>query len=50
MLEYGAYNAANLDGGSSTVMYYNGNLINKPCSPYGERFLPSAFLVKKLDS
>lgn len=48
MLEYGAYNAANLDGGSSTVMYYNGNLINKPCSIYGERFLPSAFLVRKL--
>lgn len=47
MLEYGAYNAANLDGGSSTVMYYEGKLINSPCSPYGERFLPSAFLIKR---
>jgi len=47
MLEHGAYNAANLDGGSSTVMYYEGKLINKPCSPYGERFLPSAFLIRK---
>lgn len=47
MLEHGAYNAANLDGGSSTVMYYEGKLINKPCSPYGERYLPSAFLIRK---
>lgn len=48
MLEHNAYNAANLDGGSSTVMYQDGKMINKPCSPYGERFLPSAFLIKKL--
>jgi len=47
MLEYGAYNAANLDGGSSTVMYHEGKIINKPCSPYGDRFLPSAFLIRK---
>lgn len=47
MLQYGAVNAANLDGGSSTVMYYNNNLINNPCSPYGERTLPSAFLITK---
>ncbi len=46
MLEHGAYNAANLDGGSSTVMYYMGSLLNKPCSMYGERFLPNAFVVK----
>lgn len=47
MLQYGAVNAANLDGGSSTVMYYNDKLINHPCSPYGERTLPSAFLITK---
>lgn len=47
MLQYGAVNAANLDGGSSTVMYYNNKLINHPCSPYGERTLPSAFLITK---
>jgi len=46
LLEHGAYNAANLDGGSSTVMYYMDSLINKPCSPYGERYLPNAFVVK----
>ncbi|HOV26132.1 MAG TPA: phosphodiester glycosidase family protein [Pseudobacteroides sp.] len=46
MLEYGAYNAANLDGGSSTVMYYMGELMNKPCSSAGERYLPNAFIIK----
>ncbi len=45
MLEHGAYNAANLDGGSSTVMYYQGELLNKPCSISGERLLPDAFVV-----
>jgi exopolysaccharide biosynthesis protein len=45
MISYGAVNAANLDGGSSTVMYYKGKLINKPCSPYGERPLPTAFII-----
>lgn len=47
MIKYGAVNAANLDGGASTVMYYEGKLINKPCSSAGERFLPSAFIVTK---
>jgi exopolysaccharide biosynthesis protein len=45
MLENGAVNAANLDGGSSTVMYFNGKIINSPSSPYGDRYLPSAFLI-----
>ena len=43
--EYGAVNAANLDGGSSTVMYYNGEIINVSASVYGPRKLPSAFVV-----
>jgi len=47
MITYGAVNAANLDGGSSTVMYYQDKLINKPCSPYGERPLPTAFVITK---
>lgn len=46
MLQNGAYNAANLDGGASTEMEYNGNTINKPCSKYGPRDLPCAFVVK----
>lgn len=48
MIKYGAINACNLDGGSSSGMYYQGNLINKPCGPLGSsggRYLPTAFLV-----
>ena len=46
MLEYGAYNAANLDGGSSTTLFYDGKVVNNPCSKYGPRYVPSAFIVK----
>ncbi|SHI80596.1 phosphodiester glycosidase family protein [Desulfosporosinus lacus] len=46
MLENGAYNVANLDGGSSTVLYYNGKIVNHPSSQYGERHAPSFFIVK----
>ena len=45
MLQYGAYNASNLDGGSSTTMYNNGSIINNPCDALGERAVPSAFIV-----
>ncbi|HEY8803853.1 MAG TPA: phosphodiester glycosidase family protein, partial [Clostridium sp.] len=45
MLKYGAYNASNLDGGSSTAMYNNGSIINNPCDALGERAVPSAFIV-----
>lgn len=46
MLKHGAYNVANLDGGASSVLYYQQKLVNKPSSPYGERYLPSFFMVK----
>ena len=46
MLEYGAVNTANLDGGSSSLMIYNGNILNQPASMIGERDLPTAFLIK----
>lgn len=42
---YGAINAANLDGGSSTSLYYNGEYINVSASVYGPRDLPTAFVV-----
>jgi exopolysaccharide biosynthesis protein len=42
----GAWTAANLDGGSSTTMYYGGQVINSPCDPMGERMVPTAFIVK----
>ncbi|CAM3108680.1 phosphodiester glycosidase family protein [Paenibacillus sediminis] len=45
MLEHGAVIAANLDGGSSTVLVKDNNIINRPSSEYGERYLPTAFLV-----
>ena len=45
--KYDAYNAANLDGGSSATMYYNGKVVNKTSTPMGERYLPNAFIVKK---
>ena len=44
--KYGAYNAANLDGGSSATMYYENKVVNKPSTPMGERYLPNAFIVK----
>ena len=45
MLEFGAVNAANLDGGTSTGMWYNGEIINSPASLYGPRYIPTAFVV-----
>ncbi len=47
MIDFGAVNACNLDGGSSTVMYYNGEYVNSPSSASGtSRTLPNAFLFK----
>lgn len=45
---YGAYNAANLDGGASTVLAINGVTYNNPVaqSSSGERSLPNAWIVK----
>nr|WP_261381666.1 phosphodiester glycosidase family protein [Paenibacillus cremeus] len=44
-LEHGAVTAANMDGGSSTVLVKDNKIINKPSSEYGERYLPTAWLV-----
>ena len=47
MLDFGAVNACNMDGGSSTVMYFNGEYINSCSSASGySRGLPNGFLVK----
>ena len=46
MLEYGAMNAANLDGGSSSVMVYDGNIINNVVSMSGDRAVTTAWIVK----
>jgi exopolysaccharide biosynthesis protein len=44
-VKYDAYNAANLDGGSSSVFVYKNKVINNPSSADGERFVPDAFLI-----
>ncbi|MFC5647623.1 phosphodiester glycosidase family protein [Paenibacillus solisilvae] len=46
MLEHGAVIAANLDGGSSTVLVKDGEVLNRPSTKSKEgRYLPTAFLV-----
>ncbi|MBP7347473.1 MAG: phosphodiester glycosidase family protein [Butyrivibrio sp.] len=46
MLQYGAVNAANLDGGSSSILYYQGQQLNHSASLIGLRPIPSAILVR----
>ncbi len=46
LLNYGAYNAFNLDGGASSTMVFDGNVVNKPSDIAGERYVPTAFIVK----
>ena len=45
MLKYGAVNACNLDGGSSTLMWFKGDYINNCASVVGIRAVPTTFLV-----
>ena len=47
-IRYGAYNAANLDGGGSSSLYAGGQLINNPTGwgYQGERYLPNAWIIK----
>ncbi len=47
MQRFGAVNAINLDGGSSSVMWYQGGYINKTASVIGIRPVPTSFLVLK---
>ncbi|MCD7782935.1 MAG: phosphodiester glycosidase family protein [Firmicutes bacterium] len=44
MQKYGAVNAANLDGGSSSLMMYDGEYITTSAYLFGERDLPNAFI------
>ncbi len=45
MKEHGSVNASTMDGGTSTQMCYNGEIINNPYSPWGARECPTGFLV-----
>ena len=47
MSDYGAVNAASLDGGSSTQMYYEGKFLNTPYALSGPRDVPNAFLIRR---
>lgn len=46
-LSYGAVNACNLDGGSSSMMWYNDGYVNNCGSVVGIRRVPTAFIVLK---
>ena len=46
-MEYGAVNACNLDGGSSSLMWFGGDYINNCASVIGIRPVPTTFLVLK---
>lgn len=46
LFKLGAINAINLDGGKSTTMYYEGQIINTPSNSMGERTIPTAVIVK----
>lgn len=43
--DYGAVNAINLDGGSSSELVYDGKVMNKLWNIFGERYIPTAFVV-----
>jgi len=43
--DYHAVNAVNLDGGSSSELVYNGKIMNKLWDIFGERYIPTAFVV-----
>jgi exopolysaccharide biosynthesis protein len=46
MLDLKAVNAMCLDGGSSTTMYYNKEVINSPSNMLGERSIPTIVFVE----
>ena len=50
MVEYGAVNAFNLDGGMSSSMVYNGEEIVDNANIRGDRAIPTAWVVLPLDS
>lgn len=47
MLDYGAVNASNLDGGSSSLMIMDGEYLTSSAYIFGERVVATAILVRK---
>lgn len=48
-IRYGAVNACNLDGGYSSIMYYQGERVSKVTDMTRTRRIPTAFLIKGVD-
>ena len=46
MVRYGAVNACNLDGGSSSNMVYEGEILNDGVAVTGSRRIPTTFVVQ----
>lgn len=53
MQNYGAYNASNLDGGTSSAMTLNSKIINDPVDASGKhrtRYIATAFIFKEQEN
>ncbi|MBU3161300.1 phosphodiester glycosidase family protein [Clostridium frigoris] len=46
LYDYGAVNASNLDGGSSSTLFYDDEVINSPSDSLGERSVPSIMYIE----
>jgi len=46
LYDYGAVNASNLDGGSSSTLFYDDEVINRPSDSLGERSVPSIMYIE----
>ncbi|MCB2353473.1 phosphodiester glycosidase family protein [Clostridium estertheticum] len=46
LYDYGAVNASNLDGGSSSTLFYDDEVINSPSDSLGERTVPSIMYIE----
>ncbi len=47
MIRFGAVNACNLDGGSSSLLWFEGKYVNNSASVIGIRPIPTSFVVLK---
>ena len=45
MLRFGAVNACNLDGGTSSLLWFDGGYLNNSATVVGIRRIPTSFLV-----
>lgn len=48
MLKYGGVNAVNVDGGTTAIMWYRGQILNRCSNPNtpGGRYLPNAWVYR----